>query len=431
MPRSLSARFLSNFDSMNFRNTSLLLALLAISLFVLNFSSCTGGKNIQKPDEVVSPATSNENVKANAQFPDSPYLSLVNDSVVDITINLVGDLMCHMPQANNCKSSAGYDFNPSYEYIRKYLEDADLTMGNLELTCAGTCKPYSGYPNFNAPDEYVTALKQSGFDFVVTSNNHSMDTGEDGLLRTIEIVKQNGLGYSGTFSTQKDHDSIRVLNIKGLKIAVLNYTYGTNGAYPSSDHKYMLNVIDSTAITNEVKKAKTLQPDFVLVFYHYGTEYMAEPIESQKKAVKWARDAGATLIIGGHPHVVGPCHWLVPDVNHADTAFVAWSLGNFFSNQNKRYTDAGVVLTLHLRKNFSRNSASISSAEFLPTWVYRGEKSEKKLHVIFPAAAALKREELPAYLDSSLVNKMKQAYEDTREIINKYGPTATVKPLRQ
>ncbi|MBC7861709.1 MAG: CapA family protein [Bacteroidia bacterium] len=429
---------------MKVKNISFLLsAVIAVSFFSFNFTSCSTTKKetvsenkgvLRQPVAQEKPAQvfngRNNDVVKDDRVPEVSYITPQADSVVEITINLVGDLMCHMPQATNSKTATGYDFNPSFEFVKDYLNNADITMGNLELTTAGSRVPLSGYPAFNAPDEYIPALKDNGFDFLVTSNNHSMDTGEEGLLRTIEQVKKNNLGYTGTFISQKDHDSIRVLNIKGIRVAVLNYTYGTNGAYPQADHKYMLNVIDSATITNEVKRARALNPDFVLVFYHYGVEYAAEPIETQRKAVEWARAAGATLLIGGHPHVVGPCKFLPPDAKHPDTAFVAWSLGNFFSNQNKRYTDAGVIVTIHLQKNFTQNTKRIAKAEFFPTWVYRGEKTENKRHIIFPAEIYSKKEKIPAYLDSSLVQKMKQAYEDTRAIINKYGPNTAQKQFK-
>jgi poly-gamma-glutamate capsule biosynthesis protein CapA/YwtB (metallophosphatase superfamily) len=139
------------------------------------------------------------------------------DSISEISINLVGDLMCHLPQTNNAKLSNGeYDFNPSFEYIKPFLQDADITIGNLETTFAGTVQPYAGYPAFNSPDAYCTAVKNAGFDFLVTANNHSMDTREAGLLRTIDVIKKHGLGYAGTYLNQRDHDSIRIVNVKGM-----------------------------------------------------------------------------------------------------------------------------------------------------------------------------------------------------------------------
>ena len=363
--------------------------------------------------------------------PKSQNIFNPQDSFAEVTLSFVGDLMCHMPQVNNAKTdSIRYNFNPSFEWVKSYLEQSDITIGNLELTCAGSDKGYSGYPSFNAPDEYISSLKESGFDYLVTANNHSMDKGEGGLLRTIEVIKKNQLGYAGTFLSQRDHDSCRVINVKGVKIALLNYTYGTNGAYPDSKRKYMLNVIDSFDLHHDITAVKNIGVDFIAVFFHFGVEYGAEPNETQKKAVRWARQAGAQIVVGAHPHVIGPCRWLVPDIDHVDTTFVAWSLGNFLSNQNSRFTDAGMILTLRLKKNFTKNKVFFGTADYLPTWVYRGERLQKKMHIIFPSQLSEYRSKLPVYLDSSLVFKMKQAYEDTKAMVNKYGQAVQLKNVR-
>jgi poly-gamma-glutamate capsule biosynthesis protein CapA/YwtB (metallophosphatase superfamily) len=355
---------------------------------------------------------------------------LVKDSVTEITLSFVGDLMCHMPQANNAKKDDGsYDFTGSFTYVKKYLSEADITIGNLETTLAGKDKPYSGYPAFNSPDEYITAVKDAGFDFLVTANNHSMDTGEDGIQRTISVIKQNGLPYAGTYTSQADHDSVRILTVRGVKVAILNYTYGTNGSYPKSDHKYMLNVIDSTAITNEVKKAKQHGSDVVLVFYHFGIENHAEPVQAQKDAVRYAWQAGANLVIGAHPHVVGPVKYIEPYPGNRDSVFIAYSLGNFISNQKWRYTDAGVILNLKVQKNHTQNKVVVSKADIMPTWVYRGENAKLKRHIVFPAQLYEQPDFLPEEISDSMKYKMKEAFEDTKAIINKYGIYVDVKPL--
>ena len=343
----------------------------------------------------------------------------IPDSISTITLSLVGDLMCHLPQTNNAEVGKGvYDFNSSFQYIKPYLQSSDLTIGNLETTFAGTSRPYAGYPAFNSPDAYCTALKNTGFDFLVTANNHSMDTQEDGLLRTIDVIKKNGLGYSGTYLNQRDKDSIRILTIKGIHLGILNYTYGTNGSYPSNLHKYMLNVIDSTSITNDVKQAKRNGADIVLVFYHFGVENIVEPTPAQKSAVQYALQAGAQLVIGAHPHVIGPSE-LAASLNK--TAFVAYSLGNFLSNQYWRYTDAGVILNLSIEKNFTHHTTSYKSADFIPTWVYRGDGS-KKMHIIFPAQLAEDSLKLPSFLTDSHRKKMLEAYNDTKLVLTKNNP---------
>ena len=338
--------------------------------------------------------------------------------------------MCHKPQSNNALQKDGtYDFKPSFAYVKKYLSEADFTMGNIETTFAGKEKPYAGYPAFNSPDEYVEAIKDAGIDFLATANNHSMDTGEDGILRTIDVIRKNGLPYAGTYKTQADHDSIRIVNIKGLKLAVLNYTYGTNGSYPKVGHKYMLNVIDSTAITNEIKRAKELGSDIVLVFYHFGVENKAEPTQAQLDAVRYAWQGGANLIIGAHPHVVGPTKHIEPYKENKDSVFVAYSLGNFLSNQYWRYTDAGVILNLKIQKNLSTQKVSMKKADMLPTWVYRAENPKLKTHVVLPAQLNEQPDSLPDFISDSMKVKMKEAFEDTKSIINKYGNFVEVKEL--
>jgi poly-gamma-glutamate capsule biosynthesis protein CapA/YwtB (metallophosphatase superfamily) len=357
-------------------------------------------------------------------------VSTSDDSTAEISLSFVGDLMCHLPQTKNAKKTDGsYNFNKSFEYVKKYLSESDITMGNLETTLAGTGKPYAGYPAFNSPDEYVAALKEAGFDFLVTANNHSMDTGEDGLQRTIEVIKKNKLPYAGTYASQADHDSVRIITIKGVKLAILNYTYGTNGSYPKADHKYMLNVVDSAAITNEIKKAKQLGSDVVLVFYHFGNENAAEPVQSQKDAVRYAWQAGANLIIGAHPHVVGPTKYIEPYKGNTDSVFIAYSLGNFISNQYWRYTDAGVILNLKVKKNFTTNKVSVTNASMLPTWVYRAEKPSMKQHIILPAQLQEFPEFVPGFISDSMKLKMKEAFEDTKSMINKYGAYVEVKGL--
>jgi poly-gamma-glutamate synthesis protein (capsule biosynthesis protein) len=344
------------------------------------------------------------------------------DSVSVITLGFAGDLMCHTPQMSNAKQSDGsYDFNPTFAEIKAALSAPDIMIGNLELTMAGPKKPYGGYPAFNSPDEYITAITNSGFDFVVTSNNHSMDTGEDGLQRTLQKVREAGLGSTGTFDSQRDHDSIRILVKNGISIAILNYTYGTNGAYPSAAHKYMLNVADSTSVGSEVRLARSLNPDIVVVIYHWGIENIAEPTAKQDSMFHWAADNGADLIIGAHPHVVGPIDYFKTKKNASlDSGIVAWSLGNFISNQYWRYTDAGLILNVTIEKNFATGKKSLKKTGFIPTWVYRAYDPALKQHVIVPATWC-GTDSLPQWMNAESKTRMCEAFDDTKKMVSKYG----------
>jgi poly-gamma-glutamate capsule biosynthesis protein CapA/YwtB (metallophosphatase superfamily) len=347
--------------------------------------------------------------------------TVLKDSVVSVRVSFTGDLMCHIGQYENSKLPDGtYDFNPSFTFIKPYLEKADVTMGNLELTFAGTDIPYAGYPIFNTPDAYAEALKTAGFDFVVTSNNHAMDTGEKGLLRTLDILKKTRIGSTGTFKSQADHDSVRILNIKGIKLGVLNYTYGTNGAYPVSDHKYMINIIDTLAMEHDIKEARKQGAELVLVYFHYGQENKSTPNEYQKMVVRKSQEYGADIIIGGHPHVISPVNYYKTAQATLDTGIVAWSLGNFISNQYWRYADAGLIFTLTLRKNITQNKYLKPEVDYLPTWVYRATDARMRKHIVFPAEMALTDSlSLPPYLDAAAKYKMKEAFADTKALMTK------------
>lgn len=397
---------------------------IGFAALVLSTSKISGNDTINENNKnLIDSRVNFQNPKVITYLPPPP------DSISEISINLVGDLMCHLPQTNNAKLNNGeYDFNPSFEYIKPYLQDADITIGNLETTFAGTNQPYAGYPAFNSPDAYCTALKNAGFDFLVTANNHSMDTREAGLLRTIEVIKKHNLGYAGTYLNQRDHDSIRIITIKDIKLAILNYTYGTNGAYPISNHKYMLNVIDSAGIITAVKQAKSQGADIVLVFYHMGLENITEPTKSQNDAVRFALDAGAALVIGAHPHVIGQTKKMYSQTIN-DSVFVAYSLGNFLSNQYWRYTDAGVILKLKIEKNYTKNKTSFKEANFLPTWVYRGDGA-KKMHILFPAQWGNDTVKLPAFLTTTHQQKMVEAFEDTKKILTNNNPQLLLYSLK-
>jgi poly-gamma-glutamate synthesis protein (capsule biosynthesis protein) len=183
----------------------------------------------------------------------------------------------------------------------------------------------------------------------------------------------------------------------------------------------MLNVIDSSIVGEEIKSAKMKGADMVLVFYHMGQENISEPTQPQKDAVRYALDAGASLVIGAHPHVVGPTEKVYSHAIH-DTAFVAYSLGNFISNQYWRYTDAGVILKVTISKNHRDQKTKFKSAGFIPTWVYRGD-GKKKMHILFPSEWANDSTKLPDFITKSHVQKMKEAFEDTRMILTKNNPS--------
>lgn len=343
------------------------------------------------------------------------------DSVVTIRLGFVGDLMCHQPLYESARVKAdSFDFEPMFSFIKEYLSKPDLMIGNLETVCAGKEKTYSGYPRFNTPDGYIPALKNASFDFLVTSNNHSMDRGEYGVLRTLEKIRANGLSSTGTFSDQRDRDSIRFEETKGIKTAILNYTYGTNGIALPKGKGYLVNLIDTILIAKDIDSALAAQPDLLIVMYHFGSEYKREPDSFQKRIVDFTIRSGADIIIGSHPHVIQRMERYVTNNGRTDTGFVAYSLGNFLSNQRWRYSDAGVIINLTVEKNNNSGGIRITEIDPVPTWVYSGNYDGKRQYYILPATDMPDTLGYP-FLSGKEVEEIRQAYQDTREILFSQG----------
>jgi poly-gamma-glutamate capsule biosynthesis protein CapA/YwtB (metallophosphatase superfamily) len=351
------------------------------------------------------------------------------DSIVEFTISSVGDLMCHSTQFNYAKvSEDSFNFEPCFEYVLPWLQKPDLLLGNLETTLAGTGKPYSGYPYFNTPDDYAVALKKIGFDFIITANNHSNDTGEKGIYRTLQVLDELGLPTTGSYTSQKDRDSIRIVDVKGVKIAIIAYTYSTNGNPLTEGKPWLVNLMDSSLIKTDIENSRKAGAELVLVFYHFGEEYQRLPNQYQKNFVDHAVQCGADLVLGSHVHVLQPADFFKGVNSTLDTGFVAYSMGNFISNQQDEYTDEGVIFNIHLAKNLNTNKLTITSVDYLPTWVYKGKNEAKKLHVVFPALNA-NDARLPEFVIKYYQDEVNKAIKHTTATMNTY--TDKIKPVSE
>ena len=344
-----------------------------------------------------------------------------SDSTITITISTVGDIMCHSVQFNYARvTKDSFDFNPVFRKVSKYLSESDFTFGNLESVFAGKEEKYTGYPRFNSPSELLDALKNAGFDLLTTSNNHSLDRGEVGIHKTLNELNKRSINYNGTYANQADRDSIRIFNIKGFTIAFLAYSYGTNDNPIPKDKTYLINLIDYDLIRRDIQAAKSQNPDLVLVHYHFGDEYKREPTEFQKAVVNSTIEMGADIIIGGHPHVLQPVKFIKSEKSVFDSVFVAYSLGNFISNQQWRYSDTGGILTLSISKNIYDKSIKISKVEFIPTWVYKGNSGEKNEYIILPSKSILE-DSSNSFLKKDHLKKIEESFSDTKEVMAKYS----------
>ena len=353
-------------------------------------------------------------------------VTIWEDSVLTAELCFVGDLMCHSTQFNYAKIGVDtFDFTGVYREVKQYLSAADLTVGNLETVIAGKNKGYSGYPYFNAPDDYIYALKDAGFDLLITANNHALDQGWEGVERTIEVINEYKIHRTGTFLSQEDRDSLRIFQINSIKIAILAYSENTNGLPIPKGKDFVINLIDEELIKRDIDKAREKNVDVVLVHLHYGPEYNREPSDYQKQIVQKIIELGADIIIGGHPHVVQPVDFFITNNTKLDSGFAAYSLGNFISNQRWRYSDAGIILNIQISKNKFTDSVYISEVNYLPTWVFRGQTDFGREYIILPSHNS--DDSTYYYLTDQDKKLMKESFSDTKEIIHKHSTNTKIK----
>lgn len=286
-------------------------------------------------------------------------------------IGAVGDLMCHSQQYTEAQTNDGYDFTYVYDAIKPFISSVDLAFGNLETVTAGAEERFSGYPMFNSPVEYIDALKYAGFDVITTANNHSLDRSYTGVVKTLDALDEKNLTHTGTFRTEEDSKDVLILTNKGIKLAVLAYTYGTNGINAPRGKEFSVNYVDETKIQQDITKAKESSPDKIIAFVHWGEEYQRQPNSYQTRIADFMFNEGIDIIFGSHPHVIQPMEFKTITDAYGKTkeVFIIYSMGNFFSNQRKKFTDCGVFVRMRLVKNNKSGETSITKVDYVPTYV--------------------------------------------------------------
>lgn len=350
----------------------LLIAILASVLL----AGCAGGYSLPDTSEEGSAAPS----------PVLPVAAPPEESRLRLTA--VGDIMCHKLQYTSARTEGGYDFKDSFALIKSQFTDSDLVIGNLETTFAGSGKTYSEYPTFNTPDAFAAALADTGIDIVTTANNHSLDRRFYGLSRTLDILDEVGLKYTGTFRSP-DADRILMLDQNGIRLAVMAYTYGTNGIPVDSGKEFSVNIIDVARIREDITAARSRGAELIVVALHFGQEYQQAPNDTQKALAAACFDEGADIVLGTHPHVI-QAQVLEPVTDkygETKNRFVAYSLGNFVSAQRTQPRDAGVIAHLDILKK--DGVAEVQRADFVPTWVDQSTGSGTRMFRVLPVQEVL------------------------------------------
>ncbi len=307
------------------------------------------------------------------------------DTIHRIKLTFVGDIMGHGPQISSAagskanlksKDMANFNYEPCFRYISPILQQADMAIGNLELTLSNKGR-YKGYPMFKSPDKIAYDLKAAGFDFLTTCNNHSNDAYTYGIHHTIDILDSLGFYYTGTFKDSAGRAERYPLIINKevdgtvFRLAFINYTYGTNGV--KTPAPAIVNLIEDSIIIKDIAKAKLANPDMIIAIMHWGNEYKLHEHKNEVRVTKLLWDNGVDVVIGGHPHVIEPIK--MDTLYNADSSqqrevLVTYSLGNFISNQKQTNTDIGLVFELELVKNSKTNQTKIGKHNYIFAWRY-------------------------------------------------------------
>ena len=276
-----------------------------------------------------------------------------------VRLLFAGDLMQHMPQVQAARTADGFDYTTCFRYVRDRFRRADLAVVNLETTLCATGN-YAGYPCFRSPVSLADALRDLGVNVALLANNHCCDGGLRGVRTTVDALDERGIRHTGMFSDSTDYQTNNPLYLErnGIRIALVNYTYSTNGL--PVPRPALVNPLDTVRMAADLARIDRDSVDCIVACVHWGNEYERHPDAQQRRMAGFLRRHGVDLIVGSHPHVVQPFE--------RDSAGVTlFSLGNFVSNQRKRHTDGGLLAEIVVTR--TAGEPLRYDLEITPVWV--------------------------------------------------------------
>ena len=323
----------------------------------------------------------NRNAPAVNQNSESKGKNSVTEEETSVRIMANGDLLYHDIIFISAKKSDGsYDFHENFEYVKPWLKQADLVLGDFEGT-VNKDHYLAGYPLFNAPGEVMDAIKDAGYQVLDLAHNHILDSQIEGVVSTADAIEKAGMTPIGVYTHEpRDKAPIVIKEVKGIKVALLAYSYGFNGIEQSisqKDYNRYLSDLDEDKMKAEIERAEK-EADITIIMPQMGVEYQIEPTEEQKKLYHKMIDWGADIIFGGHPHVVEPAETVEKE---GDKKLIIYSMGNFISNQrietmqdveNAKWTERGVLMDVTIKKKSGKTT--IETAQAHPSWVSRTPK---------------------------------------------------------
>lgn len=330
--------------------------LLVLTALILALCACQNEDPTDTPIYYATAPIPNENVEENAilrepskvgdpddyapltepvsgeETTEPPVTEVPTPTETRLSFVAFGDNVIHGAIMEDGKRHAAegeeYDFTYIYENVRDVIEEADVSFINQETPMGGKNLGYTGYPNFNGPQEMGDALVEIGFDIVCIGTNHIADYRDKGMIGTLDYWDKQPVTLIGGYRDMEDYETIRVHEVNGIKIALLSYTYGTNSMSVSKESGLVIPYINEADIRRQTAKAKELG-DIVIVNMHWGTDSSFKLDATQTKYAKILAECGVDVVIGEHPHVLQPIEWVEGENGHK--MLLTYSIGNFVS----------------------------------------------------------------------------------------------------
>lgn len=384
----------------------ILLFIIILFIFLFNFFINKESNNIE-----TSQTLSNEENKTQVVKPD-----------ITFTLTAIGDIMCHNTQYWDAyqKETDTYDFSYVFENVKDYIASGDVSIANIETSFAGKDRGYSNYPVFNSPDELARDVKKTGLDIITTAGNHCLDMGYSGLSRTIDVLRNNEIEQLGTYKSQEERDTIFVKDVKGVKIAFIDYTYGTNGIPVPSDKEYCVNLIDKDLIKKDIESAKEQNVDMIVACMHWGDEYKTKANNEQENLADFLFKNGVNVIIGNHPHVLEQMEKRTITLDNGTTqdGFVIYACGNFICDQNAENTRNSIILNLDITKH-SDGKITIDKANYIPIYMYKGAPGKLRRMKVLDIQKSINNYEngIDTTIGQSTYNDLKVQLEKIKNIV--------------
>ena len=334
-------------------------------------------------------------------------------TVVDtLSILFMGDVMQHRQQLHSAlipgtdsTLSSSYDYSSYFAHVQHFIDEADFTVANMEFCLGGP--PYTGYPSFSAPEALAEEAAEAGIDLFLCANNHICDKGRRGLVSSLEKYGKIGVPVTGVYRDSLDeleHNPF-IAEIGGVRVAFINFTYGTNGI--RVPEPFIVNMMDKEKVREAFVRAREMEADIIIALPHWGQEYTTVPDSRQREWAEFLLECGADAVIGSHPHVIQPVEFPV-----------AYSMGNFISNMSLRNTELGLMIILKIAVT-SYGDSYVAGLEAVPVWCSRpGGYGDG--YTVLPVREFLDRKEefRSGYNYTKMkdtYNRLKTLFEDDRE----------------